>query len=91
MLQRYSSDELADDDVLPLSRHSPNLRQDLKGRSIRPQWLLSSYMRAFVSARLATLLEGIVRRLSVAEQADQAGKILPHFRAIEGERIVTTD
>jgi hypothetical protein len=34
------------------------------------------------------LLEGIVRRhlssVSLAGQADQAGKILPRFRAIEG-------
>jgi hypothetical protein len=41
------------------------------------------------------LLEGIVRRhlgsVSIAEQADQAGKILPRFSAIEGGQIVVAD
>jgi len=46
------SDGLADDDVLPLSRHSPNHRQDLKARTISPPRLLSSHMRAWVLGSL---------------------------------------
>jgi hypothetical protein len=87
------SDGLADDDVLPLSRHSPNHRQDLKHvPSIRHGSFLHTCMRE-CSARY--LLESIVRRhldsVSIAGQADQAGKILLRCRAIEGGQILPTD
>jgi hypothetical protein len=59
-------------------------------------WLLFGIHASARECLARYLLEGIVRRhlvvsVSIAGQADQAGEILPRFRAIEGGQIVATN